>query len=298
MLEVERPQVVHILTPPQSHLGLVETIARRGCHILCEKPMAMNANDARRMVEIAAENGVQLCMDHNHLFDPVMIRARGLIESGALGDIIWVESYYGFNLGNNRNSRYMLPGGGDHWTFKIPGGLYLNIGPHPFSTALDVLGDPEEIIVRADPSRVVAHQPTDELRVFMKTSRGSGMVTVSLAASPRFQYMKIVGTRARLTVDFLNKWMIREGVARGIPKPISRAMTNLRYGCTILSGTFSGMVKVLTKKWTPYDGIDLLVREYYAALQENRPPPVTGEDGLRVMEVLDAVWEQLPPPEK
>jgi len=244
MLEVERPQVVHILTPPQSHLELVKTIATRGCHILCEKPMAMNANDARRMVEIAAENGVQLCMDHNHLFDPVMVRARALIESGALGDIIWVESYYGFDLGNNRNSRYMLPGGGDHWTFKIPGGLYLNLGPHPFSTALDVLGDIEEIIVRADPSRVVPHQPTDELRVFLKTSRGSGMVNISLAASPRFQYMKIVGTRARLTVDFLNKWMIREGVARGIPKPISRAMTNLRYGCTILSGTFSGMVNV------------------------------------------------------
>jgi len=58
------------------------------------------------------------------------------------------------------------------------------------------------------------------------------------------------------------------------------------------------MVKVLTKKWTPYDGIDLLIREYYAALQENRPPPVSGEEGLRVMETLDAVWEQLPRPDK
>ena len=38
--------------------------------------------------------------------------------------------------------------------------------------------------------------------------------------------------------------------------------------------------------------MELLVREFYASLQEHRPPPVTGEEGLRVTEVLDEVWAQ------
>jgi len=293
MLETEKPQVVHILTPPQSHAALAELACELGCDALVEKPMAMNAEEARRMVECAARHGRRLCVDHNHLYDPVMVKARRLIESGAVGDIIWLDSYYGFDLGSNRNTRYMLPGGGDHWTFKIPGGLYQNLAPHPLSVALDVLGAPYRIGVQADASRVVPHQATDELRIFLDTPRGRGKVTVSLAASPRFQYLEVQGTRMRLKVDLLNKWIIRENVMRGIPKPISRAIINLRQAGALLRGTLSGMARVLLKKWTPYDGMALLISEFYSAAQSGRTPPVTGEEGAAVMEVMDAVWREL-----
>jgi predicted dehydrogenase len=41
--------------------------------------------------------------------------------------------------------------------------------------------------------------------------------------------------------------------------------------------------------------MDLLIREFYASLQEKRPPPVTAEEGLRVMEVMDDVWARIGP---
>ena len=295
MLDVERPRVLHVLTPPHSHAQLAAAAAERGCHVLVEKPMAVDAAEARRMAELAEKHGVQLCVNHNHLYDPVMVKARRLIESGALGDVIWVESYYGFDLGNNPASRYLLPGAEDHWTFKIPGGLYQNLAPHPLSVALDVLGAPTNVRAHAQASRVVPHQPTDELRVWLDTPTASGLVTVSLASSPRLQYLNVVGTRMRISVDFLNKWVVCEKVLRGIPKPISRAMMNVRHGCAILGATLGGMVKVLRKKWTPYDGMELLIREYYAALQENRPPPVSADEGIRTMEIMDSVWAQLKP---
>ena len=294
MLDVERPDVVHILTPPQSHEALTQIAAEHGASILVEKPMAMDADEARRMIEIARAHNVTLCVDHNHLYDPVMVKARRIIESGALGDVIWVDSYYGFDLGNNPNSRYLVPGGEDHWSFKIPGGLYQNIAPHPLSVALDVLGPIADIRADAQPSRVVPHQPTDELRLHLKTAKAAGMITVSIAASPREQYMTVVGTRTRLTVDFLNKWLIAEGVVPRIPKAISRALMNLRHGSAVLGGTVGGMVKYLRGNWTPYDGLAVLVREYYAALQERRPPPVSAEEALRTMEIMDEAWKQLP----
>ena len=54
------------------------------------------------------------------------------------------------------------------------------------------------------------------------------------------------------------------------------------------------MVKYLRGKWTPYDGLAVLVREYYAALQERRPPPVSAEEALRTMEIMDEAWKQMP----
>ena len=293
MLKAETPNAVHILTPPQSHADLTEIAASHGCHVLVEKPMACDAEQARRMVESAERHKVQLCVDHNHLYDPVMVEARRRIESGELGEIIWVDSYYGFDLGNNPRSRYMLPGGEKQWTFHIPGGLYQNIAPHPLSVALDLLGAPSRVEALSRYFHVLPHGPSDELRILLETGRGCGMVTVSLAASPRFQHLNVYGTRGAISVDLLHKWVIPMAQQRGIPKPISRAGINLGHGLRVLTGTVGGMVKLLARKWTPYDGMDLLIREFHSSIQANRPVPVPGRDALAVMEVMDATWRQI-----
>jgi predicted dehydrogenase len=58
LLDAERPDVVHILTPPQTHAAL-----------------AMEAMEA-----VARRHGVKLCVDHNRLFDPAFVRAKALVE--------------------------------------------------------------------------------------------------------------------------------------------------------------------------------------------------------------------------
>ena len=290
MIDAETPGVLHILTPPGSHARYAELAAAQGCHVLVEKPMAMDAAEARRMADSAAERGVRLCVDHNHLFDPVVVRARRIIESGALGRILWVDSYYGFNLADNPNSRYTVPGGEAHWTFQLPGGLYQNVAPHPLSLAVEFLGAPTRVHAHARYGRVLPHAPTDELRILLETPSASGLVTVSLAASPREQYLHVIGTRRSLFVDILNKWLVTQGTIRGLPKPISRAVMSLRKGCTIMRTTLGAVPKVLCKKWTPYDGMEVLLREFYTSLQNGTAPPVSVEDGLRVMDIMDEAW--------
>jgi len=293
MLVTEKPQAVHIVTPPQSHAALAEAAIQFGCHVLVEKPMAVNAKEARAMAEMAAKRGTRLCVDHNHIYDPVVVRARRIIESGDLGDVLWVESYYGFNLGSNPDSRYMLPGGEKHWTFGLPGGLYQNLASHPLSLALDLLGKPTKIYAHARYGRVLPHAPTDELRILMETPRASGMAVVSLAASPRSQFVNVYGTKMTICVDVLNKWIIAQETVKGLPKPISRALMHLGHGATVLSGTIGGMFEVLRGRWTYCDGMDLLIREFYASIREDRSPPVTAEEGIWTMEIMDEVWEQI-----
>ena len=287
--------VVHILTPPQSHAGLVEMAASAGSHILVEKPMGVAAADALRMARTAEEHGVGLCVGHCLIFDPLVVRTRAIIESGALGRILWIDSYYGFDLGSNPNCRYMAPGGGDHWTFDLPGGLFQNLAPHPFSIMLDLLGVPDEVHATATYGRILPHGSRDELRVMVRKGEAAGLVTVSLAAAPRHQYLIVYGTGGALRVDLLNQWLSLETAGGGLPKPIARAMFNLRYGRTMISGTLRGMVKVLTRRWSPFDGMGILIREFYNAVADGAPPPVTAADGIRVMELMDETWRQIGP---
>lgn len=293
MIKKEKPHVVHILTPPQTHAPLAELAISHGCHVLVEKPMALDGDEARRMVELAKEKNVWICVDHNHQYDRTMIRARRMIESGKLGDLLWLESYYGFDLGNNPRSRYMLPGGEKHWTFGIPGGLYQNIAPHPLSVALEIMGKPSKIQAQARYGRVLPHQEHDELRIVLESERMGGLITVSLATSPRHQYLNVYGTKGTLFVDLLNKWVILQAQHKGVPKPISRALMNLSHGWSVIGGTLGGMVSLLRGKWDPYEGMHLLIREYYAALLDGRQPPVTEEEALAVMDVMDESWRQV-----
>jgi predicted dehydrogenase len=80
LLNTERPDVVHILTPPQTHATLAIAAMEAGCHVLVEKPMAVNLVEAEAMEAVARRRGVKLCVDHNRLFDPAFVRAKALVE--------------------------------------------------------------------------------------------------------------------------------------------------------------------------------------------------------------------------
>ena len=85
MLNREQPDFVDIITPPQTHLALVEMAAKRGVHILCQKPLAPTMEEARAIVDIAARAGVRLMVHDNFRFQPWHREARKLLDAGAIG---------------------------------------------------------------------------------------------------------------------------------------------------------------------------------------------------------------------
>jgi predicted dehydrogenase len=70
MLERERPDVVHITTPPQSHLPLSRLALDAGCHIYVEKPLALNHSDAKALIGAVASSGRKMTIGYTYLFDP------------------------------------------------------------------------------------------------------------------------------------------------------------------------------------------------------------------------------------
>jgi predicted dehydrogenase len=79
--------LVSIVTPVVQHCEMVLAALHRGKAVLCEKPMAMNADEAKRMMESAREAGALALIDHELRFLPGRIKMRELIHQGAIGKV-------------------------------------------------------------------------------------------------------------------------------------------------------------------------------------------------------------------
>lgn len=113
--------VVYIATPPGMHLEHATLAARHGKHAIVEKPLTLDLDQARRMVEIAKEAGIKLLAGHTHSFDAPIRAITALVESGELGALRTINTW-NFNEFNHRARL--------HSELVDTHGPVLNQGPH------------------------------------------------------------------------------------------------------------------------------------------------------------------------
>jgi len=87
-------EAVHVCTPNALHAPVAKAAMEAGKAVLCEKPLAMSAAEAREMVAIAEEKGIVNCVNHNLRYYPVLQHVRRMIENGDLGEILIVQGTY------------------------------------------------------------------------------------------------------------------------------------------------------------------------------------------------------------
>ncbi len=91
MLDRERPDLLDIVTPPETHLALVRAAAERGVVAICQKPLAPSLAEAEDLVAAAERAGIVLAVHENFRFMPWFRHARSLIEAGRLGALHGVQ---------------------------------------------------------------------------------------------------------------------------------------------------------------------------------------------------------------
>lgn len=93
---VERDDIdlIDIVTPNNTHAEMAIAALQAGKHVLCEKPLAMNVEQARRMLEAARLSGKLHMICHNYRFAPAVQFAKKLIEEGRLGRIYHIRATY------------------------------------------------------------------------------------------------------------------------------------------------------------------------------------------------------------
>ncbi|MGH9321441.1 MAG: NAD-dependent epimerase/dehydratase family protein [Vicinamibacteria bacterium] len=292
LLDKEKPDAVHVVTPPASHHALATLALEAGAHVFLEKPMTLHAPEAEELMELARSRNLLLVVDHNHRFDRVMREGIELVRRGAIGNVVGIDSYYGFDLGTTPTGRYFREAY-SHWVYSLPGGLFHNGLDHPLSVVVPFMKEPREVLATAAVTGVLPEGVPGELKILLNDGERIANVTLSESASPRFHYVHVMGDAGTLQVDLQNKRVVHYAHRHGIPHYITRAMMNVNQGARILTGTAKTFLDVARGKFTPYEGQQFLIAEFYRAIEKRGPSPLPTEDAVIVTRIMDRVWEQV-----
>ena len=286
MLEDRRPEVVHILTPPQSHKELSIQAMQAGCHVLVEKPMALNVGEADEMIAASRRHRVKLAICHNFLFDPAVLAARDLVASGEVGQVVSVEVFWRIYRAGGDRDFYRIR----RWLYALPGGIFHEPAPHPVYLLLEFLRTVR--VVSAISKRIGSDlpAPTDELRVLFDGEPGLGAMAVSVTTNPYQVFLNIFGTKMTLHVDLLTNTVLKlkssgtGGLLQAVLLDPDQGLRLLAESVTI-SVQAPGHQRIL--------GHGVLIRKFYESIREGTDPPVTAEAGRAVVEVLSQIWAML-----
>jgi predicted dehydrogenase len=169
---VSRPDIdiVDIVTPNDSHRPIAELAMSLGKHVLCEKPLALTADEARTMAEQSRRaKGVHM-VGFNYRRCPAVLEAKKLIEEGALGDILGFRALY--------LQDWAMPEGTPwSWRFgakEAGSGALGDIGSHALDYAFYLVGEIDSVAAAAE--TFVKSRPRSSAADFAAASKGSGEV--------------------------------------------------------------------------------------------------------------------------
>ncbi|MBE5806927.1 MAG: Gfo/Idh/MocA family oxidoreductase [Clostridiales bacterium] len=142
--------VVYVLTPNRSHADLSIDALNAGKHVMCEKPMAKTAADARRMVEAAKKSGKKLTIGYQHRHKAEARYVKALIERGDLGEI-YVAKAYAIRRRGTPNWGVFLN------EYEQGGGPLIDIGTHSLDVTLYLMNNYKPRMVVGTKYKMVEH---------------------------------------------------------------------------------------------------------------------------------------------
>lgn len=288
MIRVQKPDVVHILTPPQYHTPLSIMAMNHGCHVLVEKPLAMKMDDAKRMVEAARNNNVRLCVDHNMVFDGLVQRAKELVSSGVIGNVSHVEVYFAYDP--KRNAAVLEEGAEYcYWVYRLNGGLLQDLMPHPISLVSEFVPEIEEIQSIGQNHGILPPGWQDEIRVLIKAKGISACIGISLNEKPDAMLLTIRGTKGVIQANLYNN-ILTVQKRSDLPRAVSRGLSAFQEGFQNLKGALGNIFKVARGRIDKSGGMGPLISKFYEAILTGGDTPISFEKMLAATEMIDRIW--------
>jgi predicted dehydrogenase len=247
--------------PNQFHVPWTVRAAEAGKHVLCKKPIGLNAVEVEQLIAMQGRTGVRIQEAFMVRTHPQWLRARELVQGGRIGELQAIHGHFSYHLVDPANIRNIAGPGG--------GGL-LDIGCYPITTSRFVTGqEPRRAaaLIARDPALGV-----DRLGSVLLDYDG---VQCSFAYATQMvprQTMQFLGTKARLEVE--------------IPfnAPNDRPCRLLVY-----DGPSPGLEVTEAIELPVCDQYGVMAGAFAASIQDGAPAPVPLEDSLANMRVIDAV---------
>lgn len=260
---------VAILTPPSTHLELVTKAARAGKHILLEKPLEISTGRAEELVAAADRAGITLAVTLQHRFRPAAKRLAEVIGSGALGRIVNCSTT--IRLWRPQ-SYYDEPGRGTK--ARDGGGVLLTQGIHTLDLMLSLAGPVREVTGYALTSAVHRMETEDLVCAAARFASGAvGVIEATTAAYPGFPERIEIAAEKGSAVLAGNSLLVQlmDGGREEMQPDGSPGGT----GADPMAFPHDWHLGV----WT----------DFLDAVEQSRPPRISGNEALKVHRLIDAL---------
>jgi predicted dehydrogenase len=283
MLGKEQLDILDICLPHSQHAAVAIQGIEAGCHILVEKPIAGNCAEAEAMINASKRHGRKVCVIHNRLFHPVVMKAVSMEENGRLGKFI--------SLDIRDALRYDHPKliDANHWCHKLPAGIFSEFLPHSLYIARKFIGNFQQIEVFLKKMRPESWLKADEARILIAGERGMANITASCNSPKNANTLDIFGTARQLHVDVYNGLLISEGT--GGESRALRALGNLSKAYQYAMGTASTAMNALLGKYSV--GHSVLVKQFVQSIINDTASPVPPEEAIELLKNLERVENEI-----
>lgn len=271
MLEMDELEAVLVCTPTGVHGAPTVAALKAGKHVLCEKPMEAKLGPATEMVRAAHENGKILMVALKLRYSPQVIKAKEIVDTGALGDIYYVETVADRRRGN--------PGGSFIRKATAGLGAAADIGIYALDTALYLMGHPKPVAVSGIASNELSLNNTwnPALKETEVEDFAVGWVLFDNGARMVFKTCWCMNMDSLGGTIFLGK---QAGLRLGVME-----VRGPQEGVTVY-GDEDGQIKDET--FTEFESADVFQREDQAfidAVREDKPSPID-PDGVLLTNVI------------
>lgn len=256
--------IIVICTPNWLHAPMAEAAIREGKHVLVEKPLALSAAEARKIIELSRNKGVRLGVVHQLRFFSHLQILKEVLLRQRLGMV----NHFAFALHLNRNAEYFRT---SPWKGQKDkdGGLLYNQAIH-YLDLLNWFWGPLQVISSYLTTRGLAIETENLALSLLVNEQGTaGVFEASLAVYPRSLGCRLAIFAEKGTVIFSGKALEKiELWEASVPAPPMENETL---------------------------GHEKLYLDFYRSLQDkNWDPVITGEEVLEVLELIESIWQSTP----
>ena len=282
MLATERPDIVHILTPPQSHDALVRASLAAGCHVICEKPMTGSAAETAGLIEAAEAAGKVLVESRNLLFNDPVLAMQLSLRARRLGDVRECEILLSLDFLGGPFGDTNLAG-----DIGLPGGAVHDFLPHLvyLFQALTGVGEADKVMGEYSNRSGNARAGYDFCDVLLRAGEVRGRLRVATDVEPSAFRVILRGTEGSLETDLYNPFMRFEGNPdTGKRYPLGQ----VRAGLSLARSGLSNLRNKIGQHGTTH-GLPRMLAAVYAAIREGRAPPITPAEMLATARLTDQI---------
>jgi predicted dehydrogenase len=294
-LDATRPDVVHVTTPPATHLPIALRALEAGAHVYVEKPFTVDAREAAALEEAARRAGRIACAGHNLVLDPAVRRLRSMVDAGALGEPVHAEAVMGYDLSGPFGALALADP--EHWVHRLPGGLAHNNLSHPLSLVLPFLGEGAPAVLasgrrlRAERHGDARDRFQDELRILLAGRRATATVLFSCRIRPVQLSLTVYGSRRAATAS-LDARTVRVTAGSRLPGPFQKVGWAAADAAEAAREAAARARDLTAARLHYFEGMRALFTALYRAVRGEGPPPEPVRQALPVAELLDRVFEQ------